>query len=323
MINASSGRQSDQCQSRFQSLWDQVVSTTAQIAGLASDLDILVTRVESLIMPVEQEVGALIRQVLERQLDFSMRKSLRKWQRIELERRIADLVNDLVNMDLLDADMHERLALRLGAARGFQPDPDSVLPVTEQLDSFLDPEYDAAVDSWWSSPDPDNEHELATSVSLDDSAFNRLFRQAAAALHPDREADSDKQAEKHELMVQLLRARDERDLVTLLGLHERFAVAESVLSNADEAKLEAVLLEHLQVLRVRRESIILQSRQHFMVFRRFYHCDPAESDARLACHMVELRRRKASMRQFISQVHTLKDLQSYLSKSATRRHFPP
>ncbi len=322
-MNASSGRQSDKHKSRFQHLWDEAVSTSAQIAALTSDLDNLVARVESQIVPVEREVGALIRQVLERQLDFSVRKSLRKWQRRELEHRIADLVDDLVDMDLLDADMHERLTLRLATGRGFQSDPDSVLSIAEQLDGFLEPEHAADVDCCRNRPDLVDEHELTAPVSLDDSVFNRLFRQAAAALHPDRETDIDKLAEKHELMVQLLRAREERDLITLLRLHECFAVAESGLSNADESRLEAVLLEHLQVLRVRRESIILQSPQHFSAFRRFYHSNPADRDIRMACHMAELKCRKVSLRQFISKIHTLKDLQKYLSQPDNCVDFPP
>ncbi len=94
LVNAPSGRQSDKHPSRFQELWAQAMTTTADIAALTSDLDNLVARVESEIVPVEREVGALIRQVLERQLDFSTRKTLRKWQRAELEHRIADLVPD-------------------------------------------------------------------------------------------------------------------------------------------------------------------------------------------------------------------------------------
>ena len=323
LMNASSGRQSDKHKSRFQHLWDEAVSTSAQIAALTSDLDNLVARVESEVVPVERDVGALIRQVLERQLDFSIRKSLRKWQRRELEHRIADLVDDLVEMDLLDAEMHERLALRLAAGRGFQPDPESVLSIAEQLDGFLEPEYAADVDCCWNRPAPDDEHKLTAPVSMDDSVFNRLFRQAAAALHPDRETDIDKLPEKHDLMVQLLKARDERDLITLLGLHERFAVAESGLSNTDESKLEAVLLDHLQVLRVRRESIILQSPRHFTTFRRFYHSNPADREIRIASHIAELRCRKVSLRQFISKIHTLKDLQEYLSQPDPSVHLPP
>ena len=93
-MNASSGRQSAKHKSRFQQLWDQAVGATAQLEALSSDLDSLVVRVESEIMPVERELGALIRQVLERHLDFSTRKTLRKWQRTELEHRIADLVDN-------------------------------------------------------------------------------------------------------------------------------------------------------------------------------------------------------------------------------------
>lgn len=292
------------------------MSVSAETEALNFVLDELVARVESDIVPVERDVGALIRQVLERQLDFSTRKTLRKWQKAELEHRIAALVGDLVSMDLLDPVMHERLALRLAAAKGIQLDTDSALSIAEQLDNFLDHDHDPAdfAEQWWNIPETQAVHGSATPACPDSSVFKRLFRQAAAALHPDKESDSDKLTEKHELMVQLLRAREERDLITLLRLHERYATVASGLSSADESQLEAILLEQLDVLQARREAMIHKSRLHFMAFQRFHDSDTAKVDYRIAFHIEKLERRKAPLCRFLSEVRTLKDLQELLSQ---------
>ena len=74
--------------------------------------------------------------------------------------------------------------------------------------------------------------------SINDDVFKRLFRQTAAALHPDREKDEDRRKEKHVLMSHLLKASKERDLISIVKLHERHASATSTLSGDDEQALE-------------------------------------------------------------------------------------
>jgi hypothetical protein len=56
--------------------------------------------------------------------------------------------------------------------------------------------------------------ELEKRLSVD-----RLFRQLARVLHPDREQDESRKSEKHELMSQCLQARQARDINTLLTLY--------------------------------------------------------------------------------------------------------
>ncbi len=66
-----------------------------------------------------------------------------------------------------------------------------------------------------SAPDVDAKvSELEKRLSID-----RLFRQLARVLHPDREQDEALKAEKHELMSQCLQARQNKDINTLLTLY--------------------------------------------------------------------------------------------------------
>lgn len=50
-------------------------------------------------------------------------------------------------------------------------------------------------------------------------SVDKLFRQLARVLHPDREQNETLKAEKHELMSQCLKARQEKDINTLLTLY--------------------------------------------------------------------------------------------------------
>lgn len=50
-------------------------------------------------------------------------------------------------------------------------------------------------------------------------SVDRLFRQLARVLHPDREQDEQLKADKHELMSRCLKARQEKDINTLLSLY--------------------------------------------------------------------------------------------------------
>ncbi|ASJ70944.1 J domain-containing protein [Granulosicoccus antarcticus] len=325
LIITSGKREHGENTTRFRQLWEQAERFSAQTAVLESELDRLAARIEAHILPLEREVGALIRQVLVRQLDFSNRKTLRNWQRVELERRISTLVCDLVQMGLLDAALHERLSVRLAASLGIALDEQSGLSAAEQIDRYLNHEmaqfYDPCQDEFEGLLNHESQNSAAGTTgitastggeTLDDSVFKRLFRQAAAALHPDKEADSERLAEKHELMKQLLKAREERDLITLLSLHERYAVADSALSRVDQQQLETVLLEHLENLHCRRDQIVHKSAVHCMAFHQFHDRVPAVVDELIAEYMERCEHRKAPLRRFVSEIHTLKDYQSLL-----------
>ncbi|NND93133.1 MAG: hypothetical protein HKN42_19915 [Granulosicoccus sp.] len=149
-------------------------------------------------------------------------------------------------------------------------------------------------------------------VAIDDSVFKRLFRQTAAALHPDKEHDAQLQVEKHELMSQLLKARKERDLISLLRLHERHAVADSSLSSADEKRLEGVLLQSIDEQHNRMDDIIRKSPMHYLAFSQFYDQQPSVVELNIASHLQQIDRKKHTMLDFVDEVRTLKRLKELL-----------
>ncbi len=158
---------------------------------------------------------------------------------------------------------------------------------------------------------------------FDDAVFKRLFRQTAAALHPDKETDQDMQREKHELMSQLLQARKERDLITILRLHEEYSSAETNLSAEDEQQLEEVLVDYLAQQQERTQDIVLRSQMHEFVFHEFYHKNPATVKRRIKAHIKKIDTRRAGLETFVQHVKTLKSLKELLEERYERYRFDP
>lgn len=112
----------------------------------------------------------------------------------------------------------------------------------------------------------------------------RLFRRLARVLHPDREPDEARKRDKHRLMSDCLRARDERDIDTLLSLYtEHVGGLPMGLADADAASLERLLRVQLDTLQRRlRQRHFGDALQRMIVER--YGGDRVESDRRFADH---------------------------------------
>ena len=94
---------------------------------------------------------------------------------------------------------------------------------------------------------------------MDGSWVRNLFRRAAQALHPDREPDPERRQAKERAMQQLLEARKQGDIMTLLQLYgecisgDDLLLAEQEMSNACE-----LLQEQLHGLRAEKAAFIYQ-----------------------------------------------------------------
>ncbi|EAS9163879.1 J domain-containing protein [Salmonella enterica subsp. salamae] len=73
------------------------------------------------------------------------------------------------------------------------------------------------------------------------SQLSKIYRQIARVVHPDREQDPLKKEEKHRLMQQLVKARKEGDVVTLVTMYGEFVPDGDIL-------LDSEALEHVDHL---------------------------------------------------------------------------
>lgn len=148
---------------------------------------------------------------------------------------------------------------------------------------------------------------------VSEKVFKRLFQQTAAALHPDKESDQNRRLEKHALMSELLKARKEHDLITIVKLHEQHANAESDLDSDDQQALEEVLVEYLNHQQRRLDKIIGQSPLHQMAFSQFYHKKPATVARRINAHLKQIDTKRQALSKLLTEVKTLKSFKEVLS----------
>lgn len=336
--------------SRFQRLWSEAQTLAKDNLELKTQLDSLVRRVDRDVLSAELEMGETVRLMVYRQIEFANRKSLLKWQRTELNEWISDNLSELTMLGLVDEQLQNALAELRAFQLGINLDPTSNLSAQQQVDQFLatgDSDNDDAIatdelsDDYGEDYDEDYAQDEADEEALaellrklhaefdehvqpsatthektpnNDDVFKRLFRQTAAALHPDRETDESLRQEKHALMSQLLKARKERDLVTIVKLHEQHTTVESALSGDDEQALEAVLVDYLNQQQSRMQEIIEQSPMHRMAYSEFYSKKPATVTRRINAHLRKIRERRRSIGYFISDVTTLKNLKKVLEE---------
>jgi len=181
----------------------------------------------------------------------------------------------------------------------------------EELLRKLRAEFEGDDDEW----EYDNDSPSASSSEnpITDGVLKRLFQQTAAVLHPDKEPDEQRRREKHDLMSQLLKARKERDLITIVKLHEEHSTAASSFSTEDEQALESVLIEYLNQQQERMDDIIHQSPMHRMAYSEFYSQKPATVSRKIKAHLKKIDDRHQSMIHFLAEVKTLKRLKETLA----------
>jgi len=189
----------------------------------------------------------------------------------------------------------------------------------EELLRKLRAEFEGDDDEW----EYDNDSPSASSSEnpITDEVLKRLFQQTAAVLHPDKEPDEQRRREKHDLMSQLLKARKERDLITIVKLHEEHSTAASSFSTEDEQALESVLIEYLNQQQERMDDIIHQSPMHRMAYSEFYSQKPATVSRKIKAHLKKIDDRHQSMIHFLAEVKTLKRLKETLAARYDANNF--
>lgn len=222
-----------------------------------------------------------------------------------------------------DAEYREYIA---GHADETEPDIDDDLLDGIDLEELLrrindtDPEATPESESEY-----DPEEQLVTQTpkknAVSDAVFKRIFRQTAAALHPDKETDQAKQQEKNELMSLLLKARKDYDLITMVRLHEKHAAVDAVWNADDEKELEQVLNEYINQQQQRQDQIIQRSSMHHMAYVNFYDKKASTVTRRINKHIKLIAQRRSDLQAFIAEVTTLKKLKLVLEERYDTNRF--
>ncbi len=127
----------------FSKLWVRAERLRQQNTRLRTDLDALIVRVEKEVRPYELKLGKVRRALVLRLIAFQRYKSLSRTQRLELRSWVAELLEQIGPLGLIDKELSEAVAKDTALELGVELDENSKQSVEEQLQAHLVREEEA------------------------------------------------------------------------------------------------------------------------------------------------------------------------------------
>lgn len=148
-------------------------------------------------------------------------------------------------------------------------------------------------------------------------SVERLFRQLARELHPDREQDETRKAEKHELMSECLLARQNKDINTLLTLYcEHVGDLPDDLSGNEHEELIQALEQQLRQLQNELRQERFGNPLLAQIIERYSASDEQQTRQRVTRHADSLDKEIARLHRCLQQLDSREGL---LAELAERR----
>ncbi|MDT8439504.1 MAG: hypothetical protein RQ729_10895 [Wenzhouxiangellaceae bacterium] len=341
-----SDKKRDKLQARFERLRERIKREQCKNEKLGRELDELTSWLATQLEAIDQARLQACRDLCARLIELFRRKSLAQWEREALVEWISELQDDI---RAIDADTHAELHQKFVDAMGhhFQmteeqmqerfaehlesieaelyPDEDEEFGSAEQPDLFdaIDEADEAGFEdeqaAW--EPPPFEASSSAGARLADADWLRRLFRRAAQALHPDREADADKRADKQARMQQLLRARKEGDVLGMLELYaEVSGDHELALAEAEMKQACELMDERVNRLLADNEEILMRSPLHYMAWQEFYRVKPATRERKLQRMKKEAEANARCMARTTRELKNLKVLKVKLDERLRERY---
>ncbi|WP_037330318.1 J domain-containing protein [Salinivibrio socompensis] len=194
---------------------------------------------------------------------------------------------------------------------------DEAEDATFYFDDFFEQSQQAGEDDDHVSDDQPG----GAAILFDDKRMAKLYRQLAKLLHPDRERDPAKQAEKQGLMQQLSQAKKDKDPLALLLLAQRFLPDH-------ELALDNDMLRHLEVslkAKVTQLSQEYEALQHggkdmkSVIWHRFGGGNKASRQRVLDKYRYQLIDGADELRTQCEEITTVKELQNHLKVRVDQR----
>lgn len=149
-------------------------------------------------------------------------------------------------------------------------------------------------------------------ASISNKVFTRLFRATVAVLHPDREPDEEQQKRNHQLMSQLLKARKQGDVMTVLEMYQQYVGDEQGLTGKDEKQLIEVLQQQIDLLKNEKEEYSYSSPMHRLAYEQFYFSSAKKTDQAFSQHIASIRQSAGHAHMLAERITSLKTLKPHL-----------
>lgn len=155
----------------------------------------------------------------------------------------------------------------------------------------------------------DKEHTVDGQV-VGKALIQRLYKQLAKRLHPDLEQDPEQKKIKHKQMQQVLAAKAENDIYTLLELHQQHFDTDALgqLENQELNGINQLLRQQLASLKQQYDQLFMDDSIEAAIWRRFRNRGNISVDQNFAKHKQGLNSIIARYNELLKQLKTLKDL---------------
>lgn len=323
-------------QALFQREWERVQSLQKQNERLKDDVTAFAERVIATIRPVEEAFTQSMYQLAEKLLGFAERKSLARWQREELFDWIEHTLLSLRNHPFAGAldlqALYQRLGEHVDTHFGLDElsDDDDEAAVSDEEEQGFEDMLDELFGEFLehegihldedelfgaSADTADRAEEQSLNQLLKSSSVNKMFRQIASAIHPDREKDVQRKAHRNAIMSDLVRARDEKDVPKIFAMYaEHVGVSPLECIGDDIEKIITLLKRQSERLRAEKEDIVHANPMYGAIYERFYNKSDHKVNLEVNRHIASVKSDTAAHRQLLNSIANLKILKQALQE---------
>jgi len=308
--------QTSASQTRLNKLWKEVKKKQKRNDKLKLEMEVLLTTYTQKVMPVELGLEEPLILLAHRLVDFAGRKSLAKWQRAELQDWIAETLHEISQYNVgkaeeISENYNQVLAEYYNISVEELTGPDQ--SIEDNIDAVLNDVFESMTSGSGQPQDIDQEDmfgfddeddDLFTSGNfsgdnaeptlaserkkqpINEKWIQNLFRRTARVLHPDKEQDPEQREQKQRLMTQLLDAREQQDVMTMMQLYGEYVDDGELSMEQAEINTLCCLLENQKTeLDMVREELIDESPMHYAVHDKLYAASQIVRDRKLKEHI--------------------------------------
>jgi len=355
---SSSGKRSkSNLQTRFDRLQQQLLKHQKLNRKFQDELDELVTIYHTRLSQMDSELVAPLTRLASKLVDFYSRKSLSQWQRLELGEWVVETISRIGRVEAETAgELHKHfrgvVADQMGMTEAELDEEERLYTeeIEEAFGSFADTEsaveaafdadepqedmfgFDDVFDEGMADEDFFDDHEASGREAentkarrqrlMDGSWVRNLFRRAAQAMHPDREPDPEKRQVRERSMQQLLEARKQGDIMTLLHLYSEHAGGgELVLAKQEMTSACELMEEQLDELRLEKAAYTYQDPLRMLVHDLLYSSTRKTREKKIQLWKQSLQAESEQTLNLIEELRNLKALKAVLEERREERIF--
>jgi hypothetical protein len=149
---------------------------------------------------------------------------------------------------------------------------------------------------------------------VSDQWLTTLFRRTANALHPDKERNEDLRSEKQELMAQLLAAREQKDVFSLLNMYMQYVDGNDLfVTDETMGKLCAQLNEQKHQLADEKQYILHQHPEVAELYKKLHCRSKKKRDKNIERHIQDIQQSTQQMLEFVVSLRNLEILKMHLA----------